>query len=117
MFGKISDKPSVLILYNRPVGKEGCFTESEAGVLNEVAAVEESLGELQIPCRSVGAQTFVDVSSILAQSSEPVVFNLVEGFPDNPADANYIPALCRSYGKGCTGNDTAALMCALDKWQ
>jgi D-alanine-D-alanine ligase len=110
-------KPSVLILYNQPCGKDGRFTESEAGVLGEVAAVEEALRELAIACRTVGAETFGDVSRILAQSPEQVVFNLVEGFPDNPADANYVPSLCRSLGKGCTGSDTPALLCALNKWQ
>jgi D-alanine-D-alanine ligase len=110
-------RPNVLILYNQPSSKDSHFAESEAGVLNEVAAVESALRELGISCRTVGAQALADVSRILAQSPEQVVFNLVEGFPDNPADANYVPTLCRSFGKGCTGSDTPALMCAFDKWQ
>jgi D-alanine-D-alanine ligase len=108
---------NVLILYNRPVAAEGGFSESEASVLQEVGSVETALKELAIPYRTVGADTFKDVSGILAQSPEPVVFNLIEGFGRNSVDANYIPALCRSAGKGCTGSDTPALMYGLDKWQ
>ena len=110
-------KPSVLILYNQPVAKEGTHTESEAGVLNEVAAVKEALELLKIPHRAVGAETFADISKILAQSSEQIVFNIVEGFHESQSDANYVPTLCRSFGKGCTGNDTHALTCAFDKWR
>ena len=110
-------KPSVLILYNQPVAKEGTHTESEAGVLDEVAAVKEALEVLKIPYRTVGVETFADISKILAQSAEQVVFNLVEGFHESQSDANYVPTLCRSFGKGFTGNDTHALTLAFDKWQ
>jgi D-alanine-D-alanine ligase len=110
-------KPSVLILYNQPIAREGGFTESEAGVFYEIDAVKEACEQLKIPYRAVGAETFADIPKILAQSPERVVFNLVEGFPENPAYANYIPALCRSFGKGCTGNDTPALSNGFDKWQ
>ena len=110
-------KPTVLILYNQPCSKDGKFVESEAGVLDEVAAVKEACEQLKIQCRAVGAEAFADVSHILAQSPEQVVFNLVEGFYESQSDANYIPTLCRSFGKGCTGNDTHSLTSAFDKWQ
>lgn len=110
-------KPSVLILYNQPCGKDGQFTESEAGVLNEVAAVKEALELLKIPHRAVGAEVFADIAKILAQSAEQVVFNLVEGFCQSQSDANHVPTLCRSFGKGCTGGDSHTLTLAFDKWQ
>jgi D-alanine-D-alanine ligase len=110
-------KPSVLILYNQPIAKEGAYTESEAGVLDEVAAVKEALELLKIPHRVVGVDVFADISKVLAQSAEQVVFNLVEGFHESQSDANYVPTLCRSFGKGCTGGDTHTLTLAFDKWQ
>jgi D-alanine-D-alanine ligase len=110
-------KPSVLILYNQPIAKEGIYSESEAGVLDEVASVKEALELLKIPHRVVGVDVFADISKILAQSAEQVVFNLVEGFHESQSDANHVPTLCRSFGKGCTGGDTHTLTLAFDKWQ
>jgi D-alanine-D-alanine ligase len=110
-------QPTVLILYNQPHCQNERFTESELGVLNEVAAVEGALREVSITFRTVGAESFADIPRILSQSSEEVVFNLVEGFPENTTDANYVPILCRSFGKGCTGSDTHSLVLAFDKWQ
>ncbi len=45
-----------------------------------------------------------------------MVFNLVEGLIGHWADVNIVPAICRAFGKACTGGDTACLILALDKW-
>ena len=108
----------VLILYNRPTGQAaGGFAESEAGVLEEVAAVAKACAKLHVPVRSVGVDNLQHIPDALACAGENVVFNLVEGFPENPEQANWIPALCTAMGKACTGNSTAGLLLSLDKWK
>ena len=112
-------KISVLILFNTPQSSSGgqAFVESEAGVLAEVQAVSEALEKLRIPCRTVGVRTFQELPAVLAAADEPVVFNLVEGFWTDAEQANLVPAVVRSFGKACTGNDTPGLLASLDKWQ
>jgi D-alanine-D-alanine ligase len=113
-------KESVLVLYNMPCAAQGADTklcaESEAGILNEVAAVTNALELLEIKYRSIGLESFADISKVLAQSPERIVFNLVEGFPGDLEDVNYVPAVCRAFGKSVTGNETHALALSLDKW-
>ncbi|MCL5282701.1 MAG: GNAT family N-acetyltransferase [Planctomycetes bacterium] len=111
-------KISVLILYNSPRTSGGqAFIESEAGVLAEVEAVGKALDKLRIPHRVVGVREFEELPAVLSASDEPVVFNLVEGFWTNPDRQTLVPAIVRSFGKGCTGNDTPGLLLSLDKWQ
>jgi D-alanine-D-alanine ligase len=134
---------SVLILYNLPksqsVVSEGPLTssiaatatgsksrrdtgssswqESDAGVLIEVDSVLAALGRLGIPCRAVGIRQLNELPGILSAATEDVVFNLVEEVGNRPFEATFVPAICRGYGKGCSGNDTSALICTLDKVQ
>jgi D-alanine-D-alanine ligase len=112
-------KISVLILYNSPrsAGRDRTFAESEAGVLAEVQAVEEALRKLRIAHRAVGVRRFREVPAVLAASDETVVFNLVEGFWEDPEEANWVPSVVHCFGKACTGNDTRGLLLSLDKWQ
>jgi D-alanine-D-alanine ligase len=111
-------KISVLILYNTPRSSAGhTFIESEAGVLAEVEAVGRALDKLRIPHRVVGVREFDELPAVLSASDEPVVFNLIEGFWTNPDRQTLVPAVVRSFGKGCTGNDTPGLLLSLDKWQ
>ena len=111
-------KISVLILYNTPRSSTGhAFVESEAGVLAEVEAVGRALDKLRIPHRVVGVREFGELPAVLSASDEPVIFNLIEGFWTNPDRQTLVPAVVRSFGKGCTGNDTPGLLLSLDKWQ
>ena len=112
-------KISVLILYNSPQssGRSHAFAESEAGVLVEVQAVGRALDKLRIPYRTVGVRWFEELPGVLAAADEPVVFNLVEGFWAEARQANLVPAIVRSFGKACTGNDSPSLLLSLDKWQ
>jgi len=109
---------SVLVLYNtNPPHLQRAFSESELGVLDEVNAVCKALKALGIPHRQAGVQNLREVSGILATAGERLVFNLVEGFAENPADATMVPSLCRAWRRGWTGNDTAPQLLTLDKWQ
>jgi len=115
------ERESVLLLYNLP-RDETCrplaaaWKESDAGILDQVNAVAGALASLGMPHRMVGVKRLVDLPGVLAASPERIVFNLVESLHDQPSDANYFPAICRAYGKGCTGNGTHSLMLSLDKW-
>jgi D-alanine-D-alanine ligase len=108
---------SVLILYNEPRKQGAGFAESDAGVLAEVGAVGAALKRLKLPYRSIGVRDLTSIPMVLGGADEPVVFNLVEGFQHHPEDLNYVPALVRSFGKACTGNDTPGMVLSLDKWQ
>ena len=111
---------SVLILHNQPrtePGSAGVYLESDASVLDQAAAVGAALRELGIPYRVQGVARLEEIPAVLATTPDTVIFNLVEAFHERAEDAVLVPALCRAYGKGCTGNDTPALQLALDKWR
>ncbi|MCX5683245.1 MAG: hypothetical protein NT049_06125, partial [Planctomycetota bacterium] len=112
------DTPRVLILHQSPSADGATeWLESDAGVFDEVREVEEALASLGLPHRAVGVACLADVPAALASAPEGVVFNLVEGFAGSAADACYVPAICRAFGKACTGSDTPCLALTLDKWQ
>jgi D-alanine-D-alanine ligase len=112
---------AVLILFNIPRtatgGDADLFAESDAGVLAEVEAVAEALGAIGIPVRRCGIRRLADLPTELAVAAEGTVFNLVESLQGDPNDFNLVPALCRAFGKACTGSDSACLMRCLDKGQ
>jgi D-alanine-D-alanine ligase len=115
------EREHVLLLYNLPRDATcrplaAAWKESDAGILDQVNAVAGALASLGVPHRMAGIKRLVDLPAVLAASPERIVFNLVESIHDRPSDANFVPAICRAYGKSCTGNDTHSLMFALDKW-
>jgi D-alanine-D-alanine ligase len=109
----------VLILHHAPAPADqgGVWRESDAGVMDECKAVSEILSELGVSHRTVGVTRLEDLPTILAASTENIIFNLVEGMHPSASDANLVPALCRAYGKSCTGTDTPGLILAQDKWK
>jgi len=109
-------KGRVLLLYNLP-WRSGAGAESDAGVLDEVKAVEEALARRGRTWRTVGVGSARDLPRLLAAAREAVVFNLVEGLPNETTAEALLPVLCRVYGKACTGNNEFALALALDKWR
>jgi D-alanine-D-alanine ligase len=112
------DLPATLVLYNEPRrADDGQALESETGVLDEVKAVIAALEHLGIAHRALSCRTLSDVPWVVASASEPVVFNLVEGFWDGPADAAHVPTVLRALNKRFTGNDSAAQILGLDKWK
>ena len=116
---KQSSLPDVLILHNRPrpSAHVGGFLESDAGVLEEAAAVGAALAESGVRFRTVEVSYLTDLPAVLEAAREPVVFNLVENFHDGPDDAALVPAACRAFGKEATGGSTDCLIPALDKAQ
>jgi D-alanine-D-alanine ligase len=112
----------VLVLYNlpraaAPLREQSQRMESEYGVLHEVSAVASALGHMNIPFRIAGARSLLDLPAILSAAQERLIFNLVEALhPDAPAGYS-VPAICESFGKSCTGSDTACQLLAMDKWQ
>ena len=115
-------RPRVLVLHNIPRekadgGDAPAYLESDAGVMEEVHAVDAALEKLGAVHRIAGARVLSDLPAILASSTEDIVFNLVEGFHSYPMEANYVPAICMAFGKECTGNTSSCLQLTLDKWQ
>lgn len=110
---------SVLILYNTPrlAVAGGVRVESDASVLDQVDAVAHSLERLGLAYRRADIKYFRQLPELLVKSPELLVFNLVEGFQMRPEEANLVPAVCQAFHKGCTGNDTPALVLGLDKWR
>jgi D-alanine-D-alanine ligase len=111
-------RPRVLVLHAAPpAGNPAAWRESDAGVMAEVEAVVAALGRLGLEHRIAGAGSLADVPALLAAAPEEIVFNLVEGFAGAQADAVYVPALGRAFGKAVTGSDSPCLTAALDKWE
>jgi len=117
----MSPRRGVVVLYNlpQPPGETAPpqWQEADAGVLKEVEAVERALAALKIPHRVAGVRCLRDVPEALAVGTEPIVFNLVESLEGEAADACFVPAVCWSLRRRCTGNDTACQTICLNKWQ
>jgi len=105
---------SVLIVYNRPA--DSVFAESDAGVLQQLAAVGDALTKLKIPFRAVAVESFEQIADTLGRAGEQVVFNLVETIEGCPLKAAQFPAVCSAFGKACTGNDFFGFLVSSDKW-
>lgn len=108
----------VLVLHNL-VSEEPSFREtcaaSDAGVLHAVRHVAGALTALQIPHRVAGVRRLAEIPAVFAAGAEPVVFNLVERLDGGVNDCNYVPAVCRAFGRACTGGTTESLVLTLDK--
>ncbi|NLV73914.1 MAG: hypothetical protein GXY52_04415 [Chloroflexi bacterium] len=102
----------VLVLYNAPLAGDG---ESDVGILEEVAAVCSSLNRLGIRARILSITCLDELAAALPRYDERVVINLVEYLSSGIQDASLVPAVCRAFGRSCTGNGTLALMLGLDK--
>ena len=114
---KASPEP-VLILHHAIPAPGSCHNaESDAGVMDEVKAVASSLSELGIPYRIAAVSDLKGLPDILRTAPERIVVNLVENFPDQPADAMQVPTVCEAFGKECTGNESSNQTLALDKWR
>lgn len=107
--------PSVLLLYNDPEQVCGPCAESEAGVLDQVVAVEAALHSLGVDCRRAPVRELADLPGVLERSPQPLVFNLVETLQGSAVAGNRVPSVIRAFGKACTGNDSSCLDLTLDK--
>ena len=111
---------NILLVHNAAksgVAGENRFEQSNAGVLEEVGVVCAALERLGIKYRIETLERLSELPGILNRSPEEIVFNLVEDLKGQTLDLCYVPALCRAYGKSCTGGDTPCLLLAQDKWQ
>lgn len=134
----------VCVLHNNPAahgcrqtaetdGKSSGFVESDAGVLDQVAAVVEALETLGIEHSVTGVNSLPEIALLLADAARArestdaddaagemgdatVIFNLVESLPQREYDCNLVPALCEACGLPVTGNPTPALIIGYDKW-
>ena len=113
---------NVLIIHNA-VGKglttkdKIVFEESNAGLMEEVRAVTETLGTLGIEYQVKSIETIEQLPDILTDGNQGIIFNLVEELPADILHACYVPAICRAHGRTYTGSDTPALILAQNKWQ
>ena len=109
---------SVLILHNlsseEPEFLAHCGA-SDAGVLQALQHVAGAVEALGIPHRVAGVRRLAELPAIFAAGDEPVVFNLVERLDGGVNDCNYVPAVCRAFGRACTGGTTESLVLTLDK--
>ena len=108
----------ILVLHHAIPAPGSCHNaESDAGVMDEVQAVEKALRTLGLPARIAAVESLAALPAILQGAPERIVFNLVENFPGRPADAMQVPIICEAFGKECTGNESACQVLALDKWR
>jgi len=109
----------ILILFNAPgtlaAQAGGVGAEADAGVLDQVAAVEAALVELGLPWRRQSVRTLQDVNAVLRSAPEACVFNLVESLAGPLADVAFVPTLCHAHAKAVTGNDAVSQIIGLDK--
>ena len=97
------DPAGILILFNQPLaGGTAAFSESDAGVLREVEAVETALRAHGRAVRRAGLRRLRDIPAALDAGRETVVFNLVERLDDSETACNFVPAVCETMGRACT---------------
>lgn len=111
---------AVLILHNRPGAyREGAADSaaSDAGVTDQVEAVEQALRSLRVSYRRCAVGELCELPGVLRTASENVVFNLVEALAEGSGAAAIVPDLCRAFDKHCTGSGTEALRLTLHKWR
>ena len=106
----------ILILYNNPAYYRGKVLQSDLGVMQEVAAVEEALKRLGIEFESIGLSSLAHLMQVLPKHKGAFAVNLVEGFPTNPHDMVYVPTICDAYDVHVTGCDARCMTLAQDKW-
>ena len=110
-------EPVLIVHHVLPPSATTHSAESDAGVLDEVKAVAAALEQGGTPHRIASITSLSDLIPILGASPEKVVFNLVENLVPRTEDAALVPAVCRTFGKTVTGNDTACQALCLDKWR
>ncbi len=106
---------NILILHNTFGPLNDPLYESRAGVMDQVHAVAQSLDVLGIGNEVLAIENLRHLTQILGSRKENLIFNLAEEFLCSIEQACYVPAVCRAFGKRCTGNDTPALLLSQNK--
>lgn len=106
---------NVLILHNTIGSPQDSLYESRAGVMDQVHAVAQSLDILGIGGEVLAVKDLRHLMRVLGSRRENLLFNLAEEFVCSIVQACYVPAVCRAFGKLCTGNDTPSLLVSQNK--
>ncbi|MBL7214848.1 MAG: ATP-grasp domain-containing protein [Phycisphaerae bacterium] len=106
---------NILILHNTFGPADDPLYESRAGVMDQVRAVVQSLDVLGISSEVLAVENLRHLTQVLGSRRENLIFNLAEEFLCSIEQACYVPAVCRAFGKHCTGNDTPALLLSQNK--
>jgi D-alanine-D-alanine ligase len=113
-----AQREPILILHHAIPAPGSCHNaESDAGVMDEVKIVSETFQMLKIPFRVAPVESLKSLPELLQAAPERLIVNLVENFPDRPADAMQVPTVCEAFGRECTGNESTCQTLSLDKWR
>jgi len=108
----------ILVLHNLPSQEAGFSTScaaSDQGVMHAVQNVVDALKRLGMPHRVAGVRRLEDLPFVFSSGDESVVFNLVERLDGGVHQSNQTPAVCRAFGRACTGGSVECLVLTLDK--
>jgi D-alanine-D-alanine ligase len=114
---KQRQREDVLIIHQATADKKFACQESNAGVIEEVNAVAIALEKSGIKYQIESIAKIEQLPKILSRCKQKIIFNLVEELPGRIVDACYVPAICHSFGRVCTGSDTSCLILAQNKWR
>lgn len=112
-------RPQIAIIYNEPaVSRYDTMGEQKAvlGVLDEVAAANKALDELEYPAFRVPLTPPLEqVRMSLKELKADIVFNLFEGFDGQPGTEAIVADMLSDLGLPYTGCPGKVLALALDK--
>ncbi len=105
----------VLLLHNTFGDEKDPLYMSRAGVMDQVNAVAESLNSIGVKYEVAAVENIKNLTELLGGYRQKLIFNLAEEFLCAIDQACYVPAICKAFGKSCTGNDTSALLLGQNK--
>ena len=109
----------VAIIYNDPLTDEpGRVGEKDAvlAVLGEVSAVRRACQELNYGCEVIALhRPLEEMRRTLSQMRTDIIFNMFEGFGDDPYSEAEVAAMIEEMGLHFTGNSSQVLELTLDK--
>lgn len=108
--------PRILILSNAPgAGTPPLEMISEAAVLDQVLAVEETLSALGYQSRHIAIRNLAELLQALGDYVPQLVFNLCEGLDGNSAFESHVAAVLELLRLPFTGGNALALALARNK--
>jgi len=107
----------ILILHNSFGSPDDPLYASRIGVMDQVGAVKRALDSLGMEAEVAAIEDLNHLIQLLKICRQSLVFNLIEEFIGSIEQANYVPAICRAFGKSATGCDTPTLLIAQKKGQ
>ena len=111
----------VAIIYNDPFADspdENGESEAIVGVLEEVVAVKKALEELGHEVQQVALRKPLEtVKQTIRDIKADLIFNLFEGFDDDPNTEPLVTYMMEEIGIPFTGNSSSVLALTLDKFK